>query len=61
MKKKVCKQCKIFVDGEVCPICKSNNFSTSWHGRIYVVDPSKSEIAKKIGISVKGEYALKVR
>ena len=61
MKKKVCKQCKLFVEGDTCPVCKGNDFSTNWQGRIYVVDPNKSEIAKKIGITVKGEYALKVR
>ena len=58
MKRKACKQCKMFVEGDVCPACKGNNFSTNWQGRIYVVDPSKSVIAKKIGIEVKGEYAI---
>ncbi|MBD3310370.1 DNA-directed RNA polymerase subunit E'' [Candidatus Woesearchaeota archaeon] len=61
MKKKVCKECKIFVDGNECPICKKNQFSTNWQGRIHVLDANKSEIAKKIGIEVKGEYAIKVR
>ena len=61
MKKKACKKCKIFVEGDSCPVCKSNEFSTSWQGRIYVVDSNNSGIAKKIGIGVKGEYALKVR
>jgi RNA polymerase subunit RPABC4/transcription elongation factor Spt4 len=61
MKKKVCKKCKIFVEGEVCPICKKNQFSTNWQGRIYFLDPAKSTIAKKINVDVKGEYAIKVR
>jgi len=60
-KKKVCKKCKRFVKGNECPICKGNQFSTNWQGRINVLDPEKSEIAKKIGIKEKGEYALKVR
>jgi len=59
--KKVFKNCKIFVSGEVCPICKGNQFTESWKGRIYVVDANKSEIAKNIGIKNKGEYALKIR
>ena len=60
-KKKCCKRCKIFVEGAACPICKDNKFSTNWQGRIFVVDASKSEIGKRIGIEVKGEYALKCR
>ncbi|MBT5021668.1 DNA-directed RNA polymerase subunit E'' [Candidatus Woesearchaeota archaeon] len=60
-KKKCCKKCKLFVDGGECPACKSKSFSTNWQGRVYVVDPTKSEIAKKIGITVKGEYAIKCR
>jgi DNA-directed RNA polymerase subunit E" len=61
MKKKVCKNCKLFVEGDTCPICKTSQFSNSWQGRIYILDAEKSEIGKKIGIAVKGEYAIKVR
>ena len=60
-KKKCCKSCKIFVDGDTCPLCKNANFSTNWQGHVFIADPNKSEIAKKIGITVKGEYALKCR
>jgi DNA-directed RNA polymerase subunit E" len=61
MKKKVCKKCKYFVQGNECPVCKSNQFSTNWQGRLHVLDASKSQIANKIEIKVKGEYAIKVR
>ena len=61
MKKKVCKRCKLFVEGNVCPICKSNQFSLNWQGRLFIADASKSIIAEKIGITAKGEYAIKVR
>jgi DNA-directed RNA polymerase subunit E" len=60
-KKKCCKRCKIFVDGGECPVCKGSTFSTNWQGRIFIVDPAKSAIAKKIGVEIKGEYALKCR
>ena len=59
--KKVCKKCKIFVKGNECPICKGNQFSESWRGRIAILDAEKSEIASKLDIRVKGEYAIKVR
>ena len=61
MKKKVCKRCKMFVEGSECPVCKSNQFSTNWQGRLYIVDPVKSMVAQKIEIKTKGEYAIKVR
>jgi len=60
-KKKACKKCKRFVEGDVCPSCKSNLFTTSWQGRIYVNDAERSMIAQKINIKVKGEYTIKVR
>jgi len=61
MAKKVCKKCKIFVEGSVCPLCKGNQFSDNWKGRMYIFDVSKSEIAKKIEVTEKGEYAIKVK
>jgi len=60
-KKKACKSCKIFVAGEKCPICNNSNFSASWSGRLYIVDSNKSEIAKKLGAEMKGEYAIKIK
>ena len=59
--KKVCRKCKLFVDGPTCPICKGNQFSENWKGRIYISDPNRSEIAKKMNITFKGEYAIKVK
>ena len=61
MKKKVCKKCKIFVEGTECPVCKGNQFSNNWQGRVNVTDFKKSEIAKKMDITVNGEYAIKYR
>lgn len=61
VKKKACKSCKIFVKGSECPLCKSTDLTTSWKGRIIITDAAKSEIAKKLGITVKGEYAIKTK
>jgi len=60
MKKKACKQCKFLHSGEECPNCKSGQFVLNWKGRIAVIDPNKSDIAKKIGVKQSGEYAIKV-
>lgn len=59
--KKVCKKCRLFVEGQECPLCHNSAFTETWKGRIVILDTHKSEIAKKIGIEVKGEYAIKVR
>lgn len=61
MKKKYCKTCKILVKGSQCPICKGTDFSENFQGRMFITDASKSEIAQKLGIKQKGEYAIKVR
>ncbi len=65
--KRVCKKCKMFVSGKLCPIndpdcpaVKHNQYANSWQGRIYILDANKSEIAKKLNAQVKGEYAIKV-
>ncbi len=60
MKRKACKKCKMFVEGDTCPTCHEAQFVTNWKGRLNIVDANKSEISKKIGIKVKGEYAIKV-
>ena len=61
MKRKVCKKCKLFVEGNECPVCKGNQFSTNWQGRLNILDANKSIIANKVEITAKGEYAIKVR
>ena len=59
-KKKACKKCKYFFDGNECPLCKSAQSVTNWKGRIHIVDSKQSGIAKKIGVENDGEYAIKV-
>ncbi len=59
-KKKACKKCKLFVEGNECPVCHSAQFVVNWKGRINILDSNKSDIAKKMGHEVKGEYAIKV-
>jgi DNA-directed RNA polymerase subunit E" len=60
MKKNACRKCRSIVEGETCPICKGNQFVQNWKGRLTIIDANKSAIAKKIGITTKGEYAIKV-
>jgi len=59
--KKFCKDCKILVEKDKCPICKKNQFVSNWKGRIIIIDKDKSVLAKKINAEVNGEYAIKLR
>jgi len=60
-KKKACRKCKMFVEGDKCPSCGSDSFTTTWQGRLYVHDVPNSLVAEKTLVKVKGEYAIKVR
>lgn len=56
---KACRQCrKIVEDSDKCPICGGTQFTTFWRGYVLILDPEKSEIAKKMGITVNGKHAL---
>jgi RNA polymerase subunit RPABC4/transcription elongation factor Spt4 len=60
-KRQACRNCKIFTDEDVCPICKRKSFATVVQGRIQFLNVEKSTIAKKMGVEKEGEYAIKVR
>ena len=55
-----CRKCKHVTTLKVCPNCKSSDLTPDWNGVVLVVDPSKSEISKTLGITTKGKYAIKV-
>lgn len=61
MSDKACKNCKFISNGPVCPNCKSTNLSDDWSGLVVIMDPSGSEVAKRMGIKAAGRYALRVR
>ncbi len=60
MARKICKSCHHIYEGERCPLCKSDATASSAKGRVYIFDPEKSEVSKKMGIGIKGEYAIKI-
>lgn len=55
-----CRKCKCVTIGKVCPACKSSDLTPDWSGSVLIVDPTNSVIAKSLGITEKGKYALKV-
>lgn len=61
VKEKACRVCNTIYEGEQCPKCNSRDFTDSFKGRIIIIDPEKSEIAKNIKIKGKGNFAIKTR
>lgn len=59
-KLKACKECSFLDEADICPRC-GGQMSAEWRGFLAVTDFEKSEIAKRMGISANGRYALKVR
>jgi len=60
-KSKACKICNAIYDGDKCPKCESREFTEGFKGRIHVLNPENSEIAKKLNLREKGEFAIKTR
>jgi DNA-directed RNA polymerase subunit E" len=61
-KNKACKICNtIYEEKEKCPNCGSNESTDSFKGRIVILDPDKSEIAQKLKLKNKGNFAIKTR
>ena len=61
-KAKACKICNtIFETGEKCPKCGSKEYTEGFKGRIIVLNPEKSEIANKLNLKEKGNFAIKTR
>ncbi|MBS3815127.1 MAG: DNA-directed RNA polymerase, subunit E'' [Hadesarchaea archaeon] len=61
MAEKVCENCHRIVEGKVCPVCNESSFSRDWSGYVLILDPEKSEIAKRLEVDAPGRYALRVR
>ena len=59
-KELACRKCKPVTIGKLCSVCKSTDLSPDWSGVALVVDPTTSHIAKTLGITTKGKYALRV-
>ena len=57
---RACRNCSFIDEADVCPRCGGET-TKDWAGYLAVVDYEKSEIAKRMGISSNGRYALKVR
>ena len=61
-KTKACKICNtIYETGEKCPSCDAKESIEGFKGRMVIIDPEKSEIAKKLNLKNKGNFAIRTR
>ena len=61
MTEKACKKCRFISKGPTCPACGGSDLTDRWTGIIYIVNPEKSEVAKRLGFKLPGKYAAKIR
>jgi DNA-directed RNA polymerase subunit E" len=60
-KEKACRECRYLIDeGDKCPNCSGTTFTTFWRGYVVILDSENSEIAKKMGITSNGKFALRL-
>jgi DNA-directed RNA polymerase subunit E" len=58
---RACKNCKlIFESAGKCPQCGHEENTETFKGKIVVVNPDSSEIAKNLKYTKKGSYAVKL-
>jgi DNA-directed RNA polymerase subunit E" len=60
-KQKACRLCNTIYEGDKCPKCDSKDSTESFKGKIVVLNPEKSQIASKINLKTKGNFAIKTR
>jgi len=59
-KEKACKNCKLIYEGDVCPNCGKKDTSDAFKGKVEIVNPEKSDLAKHLKVNKKGIYAIKL-
>ena len=57
---KACKTCSLITEEDQCKACNGVT-SREWQGYVVIMDHTRSEIARKMGIQSNGKFALRVR
>lgn len=60
-KQKACKICNTIHENERCPKCDSRDSSESFKGRVIILNPERSEIAQRLKLKDKGNFAIKTK
>ena len=56
---KACKNCMELTEENTCNVCNEPT-SKEWQGYIVIIDHTRSEIARRLGIARNGKFALRV-
>lgn len=59
-KEKACKTCKLIYVEDHCPSCGKKDTTDNFKGKIEIVNPEKSMLAKELKVTKKGLYAIKL-
>ncbi|MDG7010629.1 MAG: DNA-directed RNA polymerase, subunit E'' [Nitrososphaerota archaeon] len=60
MRELACRKCRMLTTEKTCPNDGSTELSNEWSGLIIIINSEKSQVAKTLGITRPGRYALKV-
>ena len=60
-KEKACKNCRMIYEGSKCPNCAGTEGVDTFKGKVTVVNPENSEIAKNLSLKTKGMFAVRLR
>jgi DNA-directed RNA polymerase subunit E" len=58
---RACKNCKLITEEVICPLCRGTELSDDYSSTLIILNPEKSQLAKKLEITEPGKYALKIR
>ncbi len=59
---RACKNCRFITSQEdECPLCGSKDLTRFYSGEIIILDVEKSEVAKALGFTHPGIYAVLVK
>ena len=58
---RACRNCKIIIEENICPICRGTDLSDDYSGLLVVLEPEGSQMAQQMEIKKEGRYALKIR
>lgn len=58
---KACRNCRTIYEGAKCPACGAADGLDSFKGKVAVLNPEQSEIAKNLDLKQKGLFAIRLR
>lgn len=60
-KEKACRNCRTIYETAKCPTCSEGDGLDSFKGKVIMINPEQSEIAKELKLTKKGIFAIRLR